>query len=357
MRRRRAHSAIGATLIGLGFLLTAPDSGASQDLVRSGLSADKPLSYHLSAMSSNSFFSHQGGIWVRHEGMWAFRPTSRPDWQAYFRCQAGHGCGGLSWAPNRFGSWLPFGFGGWDLVPGGWMWFPGQRLSKSRAWDLFWDLWFFSPRYMLGMSGFGPQLRTSFAPIRWDGGRAATSGDRRPGQGRDDWRPPADVTTRDHPRPLVHPVRAVPVVTASADGEDGEPSGREAPQRPSIDPVLPTRPVETLFEPTSIQRARQKSLRKPESERLELTPKGNRLRSVPDLSRPSKGLRSDTPRAFEATNPRVFKNRGATGVDRTPMTRSRPGATRPDGRNVRSAQPQSSGQPKSAGKNRATPKQ
>ena len=46
MRRRPAHSAIGATLIGLGLLLTAPDSVASQDLVRSGLSADQPLSYH-----------------------------------------------------------------------------------------------------------------------------------------------------------------------------------------------------------------------------------------------------------------------------------------------------------------------
>jgi hypothetical protein len=117
MRRRRAHSAIGATLIGLGVLLTAPGSVASQDLVRSGISADKPLSYHLSALSGNSFFSRSGGIWVRHEGMWAFRPTSRPDWQAYFRCQAGYGCGGLGWTPNRFGSWLPFGFAGWDLVP------------------------------------------------------------------------------------------------------------------------------------------------------------------------------------------------------------------------------------------------
>ena len=110
MRLRRAGHAIGAMLIGLALLLAAPDSGVSQGIVRSGLSADKPLSYHLSALSSNSVFSRQGGIWVRHEGMWAFRPTLHFDWQAYFRCQAGQGCGGLGWTPHPFGSWLPFGF-------------------------------------------------------------------------------------------------------------------------------------------------------------------------------------------------------------------------------------------------------
>ncbi len=57
MRHRRARSAIGATLIGVGFLLTVPDIAVSQDLVRSGLSADKPLSYHLSGLSSNRFFT------------------------------------------------------------------------------------------------------------------------------------------------------------------------------------------------------------------------------------------------------------------------------------------------------------
>jgi hypothetical protein len=358
MRRRRAHSAIGATLIGLGVLLTAPGSVASQDLVRSGISADKPLSYHLSALSGNSFFSRSGGIWVRHEGMWAFRPTSRPDWQAYFRCQAGYGCGGLGWTPNRFGSWLPFGFAGWDLVPGGWMWFPGQRMSSSRAWDLFWDLWFFSPRHMFGAYESAPHLRTSFAPVIWDGGRTATSGDHRPGQSRDERKAAADLGTTDLTRPLVHPVRAAPVVPASADGDDREPSGRKVPQRPSIDPVTPTRPVETLFEPKSIQRVREKSLTRPEINRLEPAGKqGNRLRSGADLNRPLTGLRSSSPRAFESANPGVYRNRVTPGIGRTPMGRSRPGATRPDSRTFRSAQPQSSGRSKSAGKNRATPKQ
>lgn len=357
MRRRRAHSAIGATLICLGLLLTAPDAGTSQDLVRSGLSADKPLSYHLSALQGNSFFSRHGGIWVRHEGMWAFRPTLRFDWQAYFRCQAGYGCGGFGWSPHRFGSWLPFGYAAWDLVPGGWMWFPGRRLASSGAWDLFWDLWFFSSRHMIGTYGYGPRFRTPFAPVIWDGGRTATSGDHRPGQGRDDWRPPADISTGDDARPLVHPVRAAPVVTASADGEDRESSGQETPHRPSIDPVMPTRPVETLIEPMTIQRARQKNLTRPEIDRLEPGPKENRLRSGANPSRPSTGLRSSSTRAFERSNPRVFKNRITTGIDRTPSTRSRPGATRPDSRNVRSAQPGASGQSKSAGKSRAKPKQ
>ena len=357
MRHRRARSAIGATLIGVGFLLTAPDIAVSQDLVRSGLSADKPLSYHLSGLSSNRFFSRSGGIWVRHAGMWAFRPTLRFDWQAYFRCQAGYGCGRFGWSPHRFGSWLPYGYAGWDLVPGGWMWFPGQRMSRSRAWDLFWDLWFFSPSQMFGTYGFGPQLRTPFAPVVWDGGRTATSGDHRPGQGRDDWRPPADISTRDDTRPFVHPVRTAPVVTVNADPEHSEPSGREAPHRPSIDPVMPTRPVETLFEPTSVQRARQKSLTRPEINRLEPTRKGNGLRSGTDLSRPPTGLRSSSPRAFESTKPGVFRNRVTTGIDRTPSGRSQPGATRPSPSNLRSAAPKSNGQSRSAGKKGAAPKQ
>ena len=352
MRLRRAGHAIGAMLIGLALLLAAPDSGVSQGIVRSGLSADKPLSYHLSALSSNSVFSRQGGIWVRHEGMWAFRPTLHFDWQAYFRCQAGQGCGGLGWTPHPFGSWLPFGFGGWDLVPGGWMWFPGQRLASSRAWDLFWDLWFFSPSYRFGTYGFGPQLRTSFAPTRWDGVSE------RPGQDRDGWKPPTDASTRGQPRPLVDPVRAVPVVTVSADGEDSEPSGRKAPQKPSIDPVPPARPVETLFEPMSIQRARQKGLRRPGTDLLRPTREGNRLRKAPDLSRlASQGLRLESPRTFEPTNPWVYRNRITTGIDRMPSARSWPGATHPRSDGYRPAQPESKGRSQSAGRNRAAPKQ
>ena len=333
MKRRRRHSTIGATLIGLGLLFTAPDAGTSQDLVRSGLSADKPLSYHLSALHGNSWLTRHG-MWVRHEGMWAFRPTLRFDWQAYFRCHAGQGCGGLGWAPHRFGSWLPFGYAAWDLVPSGWMWFPGQRMSSSGAWDLFWDLWFFGPRHMVGTYGYGPRFRTPFAPVVWDGGRTATSGDQRPGQGQDDWRPPADINTGDDTRPLVHPVRAAPVVTASADGEGGATSGQETAHRPSIDPVLPTRPIETLFEPTSIKRIRQKSLTRPEIDRLEPGHKGNRLRSSTDLSDPLTGLRSNSTRAFDRTNPSVFKNRVTTGIDRTPSTSGRPRTTHPVSRNV-----------------------
>lgn len=328
MRRGRAHSAIGATLISLGLILTAPGSGASQDLVRSGLSADEPLSYHLSALHGNSWLTRHG-MWVRHDGMWAFRPTLRFDRLPYFRCQAGYGCGGLGWAPDRFGSWLPFGFGGWDLVPGGWMWFPGQRLAGSRAWDLFWDLWFPSPSHMLGTYGYGPQLRTPFAPFVRDEGRTSTSGDPRPGRGQDEGRTLADGGNRGLTPPLVHPVRVVPVVTAGADKEDSRPSGRDVPPRPSIDRVMPTRPVESLFEPASIQGNRARSLR------------------IPAIDR----------RAVESTNPGVFRDRVTPGIDRTPSERSNPGAIRPYAGNVRSAQSLSSGQSKPTGKGQATPMQ
>ena len=237
------------------------------------------------------------------------------------------------------------------------MWFPGQRMSNSRAWDLFWDLWFFSPRHMLGTSGYGPQFRTPFAPARWDGGRTATSGDPRPDQGRDGWRPPGEAGKRDLTVPLVHPVRIAPVVTASATGEDGETSGQETAQKPSIDPVMPTRPVETLFEPTSIQRIRQKSLTRPEIDRRAPARKEIRLRSGSDMSRPSSGLQSDSRRVFESTNSRVFKNRVTTGSDRPPSARSRPGATRPVSTSVRSAQPRSSASSRSASTKKPAPKQ
>jgi len=352
MRMQKIGHAIGISLIGLTFLLTAPDTGTSQQTVRSGLSADRPLNYHLSALSSNSFFSRHGGIWVRHEGMWAFRPTLHFDWQAYFRCQAGHGCGGLGWAPHRFGSWLPFGFGGWDLVPGGWMWFPGQRLARS-PWDLFWDLYFFYPSHRFGSYGRVPQLR--FAPIRWDGGRALNQ---RPGQDSDGWKPPTEASARDQPRPLVDPVNAGPIVTVSADLEDSEPSGRKAPQKPSIDPVPPARTVETLFEPTSIQKARQKSLRRPGTDPLGPTRETRRLRSIPDLSRLApEGLRLESPRAFEQKNPWVYRNRITTGIDRMPSARSWPGTIRPRSESSRPAQPQSNGGSKSTGKSRTAPKQ
>ena len=315
MRMQSAGHAIGVSLIGLTFLLTAPDSGASQDLVRSGLSANKPLSYHLSALSSNSFFSRHGGIWVRHEGMWAFRPTLRFDWQAYFRCQAGYGCGGLGWAPHRFGSWLPFGFGGWDLVPGGWMWFPGQRLARSRAWDLFWDLWFFSPSHMFGTYGSGSQLRTSFAPIVWDGGRTATSGDNRPGQGREEWKAPADAGTRDLTQPLVHPVRAVPVVTVSADGEDSEPFDPKATTTPSIDRVR----LDPRVEPRAKGASQRTSRQELEGKSGDLLGRERYLSQRARLGRFTTGAtQSGTESKFRSrSNPSVFRRDNS--VKRSPV--------------------------------------
>jgi hypothetical protein len=357
MRLTRLGNAIGAMLIGLALLLATPTIGSSQETDLSG-SVDRPLSY---ALSSISWFSWNG-IWVRSNGMWAWRPTVRYDWQAYFRCtqdwqsffrSQSSEFVGASYAP---GSWLPGRYSRWDFVPGlGWVWSPGQRFNNA------WNLWYLGPRSAGGTSRrscsdpYDPQ---SFIATGWDGGLTLVSVDQRPGQDRDGWKPPTDANTRDHTRPLVHPVRDAPFVTVSADGEDSEPSGRKAPQRPSIDPVLPTRAVETLFEPTSIQRARQKSLRRREIDLLEPTRKGNRLRSAPDLSRLApEGLRWESPRALELTNPWVYRNRVTTGIDRMPSARSWPGATRLQSEGYRPAQPQSNGRSKSTGKNRAAPKQ
>ena len=252
MRLQRTGQAIGVSLIGLTLLLTAPDVGTSQEVVRSGLSADRPLSYHLSALSSNSWFS-RNGIWVRHEGMWAFRPTLNYDWQPYFRCasasahwRAGYGCAGVGLASHSFWSWVPYGYGGWDLVPGGWMWFPGQRLATSRAWDLFWDLWFVSPRHGFGEYGLGP----SFSP---HGGLVGIDQRSIPGQAAST----SSTHTRDRTRAQVDPVRIGPVVTLNSDGKERGPSGRTAPTTPSIDPVRLGPRVEPRAEGVSQRSARQ----------------------------------------------------------------------------------------------------
>ena len=284
--------------------------------------------------------------------MWAWRPTVNHDWQAYFRlnhdfqswfrCQTGYGSSGFGGAFYSPWSWLPDRSSNWDLVPGGWMWFPGQRFNNA------WNLWYLGPRSVGGMSrrscsDYGPQFGPSFAATGWDGGLTLVSADQRP----------EPAYRSGHTRPLVDPVRAVPIVTVSADGEDSGPSGRNTPQRPLVDPVLPTRPVETLFEPISVQRARQKSLRRPGDDRL-----GPSRRSAPDLSRLApEGLRMESPRAFEPTSPWVYRNRITTGIDRMPSAKSWPGATRPQSKGYRPAQPQSDGGSKSVGKTRAAPRQ
>lgn len=233
------------------------------------------------------------------------------------------------------------------------MWFPGQRLARSGAWDLFWDLYFFYPSHRFGSYGRVAQLR--FAPIRSNGGRSLNQ---RTGQDSDGWKPPTDAGTRDQPRPLVDPVNAGPIVTVSAGGEDSEPSGRKAPQKPSIDPVPPARSVETLFEPTSVQKARQKNLRRPGTDTLGPTRETRRLRSIPDLSRLAPhGLRSESSWANQPTNPWVYRNRITTGIDRKPSARSWPGTTRSQSEGYRPAKPQSNGGSKSTGKSRRAPKQ
>ena len=252
MCKRRCVSAIGVSLIGLGLLLATPDVGTSQETVRSGISADRPVSYHLSALHSNSWLT-RGGIWVRHNGMWAFRPTFNYDPQAYFRCRMGFGCRGFGWGSYSslmYGSWLPFGYASWDLVPGGWMWFPGHRLSSSRAWDLYWDLWFVGSRYRSAPYGYGRPFslhggltwldRRSIQPHRWDlrqdAARFPIYGDRgtftppRPDGG--DVRSPARTAPTT---PSIDPVRLGPRVDSRASGA----SQRRVQPKPTARPVEP----------------------------------------------------------------------------------------------------------------------
>jgi hypothetical protein len=229
----RTRNAIGASLIALALVLAAPTSGSAQLTVRSGISADKPLSHHLSALQGNSWLTRHG-MWVRHDGLWAFRPTHRFDWQACFRCQAGYGCGGIGWAPYAYSSWLPFGYAGWDQVPGGWMWFPGRRLSTSRSWDLYWDLWFFRPAYRFGSYASGSPGAAPFlfseksawqdivgAPDRWRTYR----------QGHE------SIGARPSEAPLVDPVRSLPALSSGTDNPDGREAGRSVPRAASIDRV------------------------------------------------------------------------------------------------------------------------
>ena len=238
-------------LISLAFLLATPNVGASQDAVPSGLSADRPLSH---ALSSISWFSWNG-IWVRSNGMWAWRPTVRPDWQAYFRCQSGNGCGGLGPASNRFWNWLPGRNSSWDLVPGGWMWFPGQRFAGA------WDLWFLGPRHGFGTHGFDPRFSSSFPATGWGGGLTTVRTDPSyvPTSRPDRDRQANSATGSRAPDGVIRvdPVRSLPVVALNSDGEDRASPGRSAPTKASIDRVRLDPRVESPARGASDRSARQ----------------------------------------------------------------------------------------------------
>ena len=224
MRLKRARYAIGVSLVSLALVLTVPSIGTSQEPDRPGLSADEPLSY---ALSSISWF-RWNGIWVRSNGLWAWRPTVRYDWHAYFRCEAGYGCGGLGLGSHLFGMWGGGDYGSWNLVPGGWMWFPGQRFSGA------WNLWFLGPRHGFGAYGgaygFGPRFSSLFL-TGWPGdlNMVPTVPRYIPGH-QDERRRQATSTsgahTRDRTEAQVDPARSGTVVRLSLDDEDGGASGR-----------------------------------------------------------------------------------------------------------------------------------
>lgn len=287
-------------LISLAFLLTTPNVGASQDAVTSGLSAERPFSH---ALSSISWFSWNG-IWVRSNGMWAWRPTVRPDWQAYFRCQSGNGCGGLGPATYRFWSWLPGRYSSWDLVPGGWMWFPGQRFAGA------WDLWFLGPRHGFGTHGFDPRFSSSFQATGWGGGLTTVRTD------------PSYVPTR-RPAPdrvvRVDPVRSLPVVTLNSKGEDRGSPDRSVPTKASIDRVRLDPRVESR---EAIDRSARQELKGKSGGALirerNLARKGDLRRFTPTAS-PSR----TEPRSSSLSRPPAYGRNNPARPSRVPSATSR----------------------------------
>ena len=163
MRTSRTAVTIGASLIGLGFLLATPHSANSQGLTATSPS---PQSFAYGTLRPVSWFNWNG-IWVRSNGRWAWRPTRGPDWQAYFKCRMGYGSAAYGWGLSPL-SWLPDPHAGWALGVGGWTWYPGDRFRYS------WDPWYPGSGYW-GVTGFGsscsyPFAWSSFLAIGWGGG-------------------------------------------------------------------------------------------------------------------------------------------------------------------------------------------
>jgi len=155
MRRRTRAMAIAVAAIGLTFLLATPPSVQAQAVTASSSSARTPFS---NALRSVSWFSWNG-VWLRSNGRWAWRPTRRPDWQAYFRCRMGYGSAGYGYASMTYPlTWMPDPGGYWDLGVGGWMWYPPDRVHYA------WDLWYPGPS---GYAGFGSYGWGCSYPYAW----------------------------------------------------------------------------------------------------------------------------------------------------------------------------------------------
>jgi len=146
MRRRRGQMAIAIAAVGMTFLLATPRSTRAQVTIPSASSTHHPFYY---AMRPVSWYSWNG-VWVRSNGRWAWRPTRRPDWQAYFRCRMGYGSAAYGWMFSPT-TWV-------DVGVGGWMSYPTDRFYHT------WDFWYLGPS---GYAGFGSYGSGCVYPYDW----------------------------------------------------------------------------------------------------------------------------------------------------------------------------------------------
>lgn len=140
MLARRVAAALGSCLIGLTFLLANPHPAHSQDVT---VSESARLSFGDAPRAVG--WLNWNGIWVSSNGRWGWRPTRRPDWQAYFRCRMGYGAYAYGW--NAFPIlWPPGPYSSWDFGVGRWMGYPDARFHGA------WTPWYLGPGGYPGLS-------------------------------------------------------------------------------------------------------------------------------------------------------------------------------------------------------------
>ena len=237
------------------------------------------------------------------------------------------------------------------------MWFPGHRFAGA------WDLWFLGPRHGFGTHGFDPRLATfawdliSYFPATgWDGGLTVVRTDpshvptRQPERDRQ-----ANSTTgsRAPDRVIrVDPVRSLPVVTLSSDGEDRGSPGRSAPTKASIDRVRLDPRVESrgVIDRSARQELKGKSGGALIRER-NLARESNLARKA-DLRRftPTANPSRTESRSRSLSRPQAYRQDNPARPSRVPSAASRPQSPRTPAAGTRT-----NGRPKSTSK--TVPKQ